>query len=62
MPDDVDFELLTVIITIVVDFAVAVINFVGLRVYVLKENIKSLELLPNSTMTLSLHFMSKFFT
>lgn len=60
MPNNVFFELLIVIITIV-GIAVAVINFVGLSVYILNENIKSLELLPISAMTLNLCFMSKFF-
>lgn len=60
MPNDVDLELLTVVI-VIVGIAVAVVNFVGLSIYIVIKSIKSLEFLSISVMTLSLHFMSKFF-
>lgn len=60
MFSDVDLELLTVVI-VTVGIAVAVINFVGLSIYIVTKSIKSLEFLSISAMTLSLHFMSKFF-
>ena len=60
MPNDVDLELLTVVI-VIVGIAIAMINFGGLSINILNGNVKYLEFLLISAMTLSLHFMSKLF-